>query len=145
MHLTGGTDFVEATVEDLENRTLNSIQGDFTRLIYLASMRDYNTGRYHHEGLARVFTVEAAEAALAICHRRVFERLALRSIEDLLYEIQAYVASSRTCAPELLANWQALEPYRVTVPLASDPLQAAVFCSNIRIALAVLESQPPAN
>ena len=34
----------------------------WARLIYLASMRDYNTGKYHHDGLAARFSPAVARA-----------------------------------------------------------------------------------
>ena len=46
---------VEAACQDLNLRTLVHIHGDFARLVYLASMRDYNTGEYYHDGLAWQF------------------------------------------------------------------------------------------
>src|SRR5437763_9272207 len=68
---------VEAARRDLAERTLSRIRGDFARLIYLASMRNYNTGEYHHEGLACMFTESIAGRAIASCHRDVFRRLVL--------------------------------------------------------------------
>jgi len=38
---------IEPAVTDLRNRTLSRLQGDFSRLVYLASSRDYNTGQYY--------------------------------------------------------------------------------------------------
>ena len=41
------------------------------RLIYLASMRDYNTGNYHHDGLAASFSPPVtAREALEMAHSR---------------------------------------------------------------------------
>ncbi len=71
---------VEAARRDLADRTLATIRGDLARLIYLASMRDYNTGEYHHEGLAYMFTESVAGKAIAACHRDVFRRLILCSV-----------------------------------------------------------------
>jgi len=56
---------VEAAIRDLENRTLASLHGELTKLVYLSSTRDYNTGEYLHEGLAQRFGAEAAQQALA--------------------------------------------------------------------------------
>ena len=46
---------VVRAAEDLRRRTLATVQEPLDRMIYLASMRDYNTGLYHHEGLAARF------------------------------------------------------------------------------------------
>ena len=56
----------ETAIDDLKNRTIAGIAGDIGRLIYLASTRDYNTGRYYHAGLASRFTEEVASNALAV-------------------------------------------------------------------------------
>lgn len=132
---------VDAAVMDLENRTLSNIEGNLTRLIYLASTRDYNTGRYYHEGLSTRHTGEAVEEALAVCHRKVFDKLALISLEELLSEVARYIRSSRVEVSELLGTWQAIEPYRVTIPPGCDPLTKEVFFSNVKIVLAILRSQ----
>ena len=66
---------VERAYDDLLRRSLSHISGDLARLIYLASTRDYNTGKYHHDGLAAHFQTEIACQALELAHRmgRVLE------------------------------------------------------------------------
>src|SRR5713226_5060664 len=110
---------VEAAREDLSNRTLARIGLEFARLIYLASTRDYNTGRYYHDGLAFRFSEAVAAQALSDAHRDVFKRLALSPLEDLVDQLQAYVHSAGAESKEVIRAWEKLEPYRVAVPIES--------------------------
>jgi hypothetical protein len=128
---------IEAARRDLEYRTLAKIGGDFARLIYLASMRDYNTGEYHHEGLARQFTESLARKALASCHQEVFRRLVLCSVRELVEELEIYARSNEST----FRVWEKLQPYTVTVPLQCSPVTARFFALNVRVALAILQSR----
>lgn len=131
---------VEAACEDLRNRTLAKIVHEIGRLIYLASTRDYNTGRYYHDGLAFQFSEEVAERALAQAHQEVFLSLALGSLENLANELRLYFCSLGPDPKEIIQTWEKLEPYRVTIPIDSNPLMTSLFLSNIRIALAIVAS-----
>lgn len=132
---------IEAAAADLRARTLDKLPGDMARLLCLASMRDYNSGEYFHDGLAIRFTHEVACGALKACHSEVFKRLAFLSLESLADELESYLSSSGLRAEDFLAAWGRIEPFRVAIPLDSDPLSARLFCSNVRIALAVLASR----
>ncbi|MGD1210213.1 MAG: hypothetical protein ABR973_02495 [Candidatus Acidiferrales bacterium] len=132
---------VQQAREDLHRRTLSEIVRPLDRLIYLASMRDYNTGVYHHDGLASRFTEEVACEALADCHREVFHQLVVCPLEDLVNQLEAYRKSTHTGPREFLTAWRRLEPYRVAVPVETDPLGAEFLFSNFKIALAILEAR----
>lgn len=136
---------VEEACEDLKNRTLVSLPGSFGRLIYLASMRDYNTGQYYHDGLAKRFSEEAAAEALARCHREAFQLLLGCPLEEMVSELERYVLSTPAEADQLLDTWERLQPYRVAVPAQSSPVLAEFFTSNIKIALAVLRHRRSKN
>lgn len=127
--------------EDIRRRTLSELPRSLDRLIYLASMRDYNTGLYYHDGLAARFSQEVACEALADCHREVFRQLVSCSLENLVCQMEAYMKSTHTGPREFLAAWRKLEPYRVAVPVEADPLSAQLLFSTFKIALAILEAR----
>src|SRR5712692_7987082 len=85
---------IEPAVTDLRNRTLSRLPGDFSRLVYLASSREFNTGQYYHDGLAFHFGDRVASKALATCHREIFDRLVYASLEELIEELRNYIAST---------------------------------------------------
>src|SRR6266478_1566817 len=130
---------VEQAHDDLVRHSLAKISGDLARLIYLASTRDYNTGKYHHDGLAAQFRPEIACQALEMAHRQIFGRIAGCPLERLVGEVEAYVNSSPQSRREVLEVWQKLEPYRVALPLNVNIAVAQLFISNIKLALAVLQ------
>lgn len=134
---------VEQAARDLRNRTLSDIPRSLDRLIYLASMRDYNTGLYYHDGLASRFTQEIACEALANCHREAFAQLLGCSLRDLVGQIEGYIESTHTSPRDFVAAWKKLEPYRVAVPVETDPVTAQLLFSSFKIALAILEARLP--
>jgi hypothetical protein len=127
--------------DDLRHRTLSDMPRSLDRLIYLASMRDYNTGLYYHDGLASRFSQEVACEALADCHREAFRQLVGCSVQDLVEQMEAYMGFTHTSPVDFLTAWRKLEPYRVAVPVESDPLSAQFLFSTFKIALAILESR----
>jgi len=133
---------VQAASGDLQRRTLAHLPRPLDRLIYLASMRDYNTGMYYHDGLASRFSQEAACEALAGCHQEAFRQLLASSIEDLVGQLAAYRDSSHLDPAGFVALWRGLEPYRIAVPAETDSLSVDFLLSNLKIALAILEDHP---
>jgi hypothetical protein len=140
---------VQEAADDIRSRTLARIQRPLDRLIYLASTRDYNTGIYHHDGIASRYGSAVACEALADCHREVFRELLACPVKELIAQMEGYIRSAGIDAGEFLTSWRKLEPYRVAVPVETEPLSGEFLFCNLRTALAILEArqrrsqQPP--
>lgn len=135
----------EEAIQDLELRTLASFPNPMSRVVYLASLRDYNTGRYQHDGLESQFGAETAAEAIESCHQTIYEAIALSSIEELVANLQDYAESLPMNRQEILTGWTQLGAFRVIAPLNTHPTTVELFASNIRATLAILQSrQPPA-
>jgi hypothetical protein len=132
---------VQKAAEDVRLRTLATMPTVLDRFVYLASMRDYNTGLYYHDGLAARFSPEIACEALSDCHREAYRELISCSLQDLAGQMEAYMESSQTRPQDFIAAWGALEPYRVTVPVQTEPFSAEFLFSNFRLALAIVEER----
>jgi hypothetical protein len=128
----------DKAIRDLEARTLAALRGGVSKVVYLSGTRDYNTGRYQHDGLVLRFGETAAQTALARCHEAVFRNLLNCGMEALVAQLAAYIESTGADQAQVLDSWRRLEAYRVLIPGNCDPLSADCFITNIRIALEVL-------
>ena len=132
MSVPSNTPILQAAYNDLLRRSLSKISGDLARVIYLASTRDYNTGTYHHEGLAARFRSDVAAQALETAHREIFYRIAACSLEQLVGEMEIYLNSSHQAREDVLHIWQKLEPYRLALPMDTNTAVARLFVTNLR-------------
>ena len=129
---------VQKAYDDLLGRTLSQIPCDLSRLIYLASTRDYNTGDYHHAGLSTLFSLDGGKQALESAHRQIFSNLCVTPLKELVEELEIYLRFSHANADDVLRAWQELEPYRIAVPMHADPTATNLFLSNVRFAVAIV-------
>ena len=124
-----------AAIHDLENRTLARLDGELAKLVYLASTRNYNTGKYQHEGLARMFTPHAAEEALRRCHEKAFRAVADLSLAELAKEIEMYAKATGNDFSTVLEAWRVLESYSILIPAGCRATAKHAFVSNVMLAL----------
>lgn len=131
---------LNAAVQDLQDRTLADLNGDLTRLVYLSSTRDYNTGEYQHAGLADRYGSDTAQHALALCHETTFRDLLDLNLANFVGQVAAYIESTGADRDRVLNAWRQLQAYRVLVPGTCDELSADFFASNVRLALEALRT-----
>lgn len=123
---------------DLEQHTLSKMPGQFSRLVYLASLRDYNTGRYHHYGLETRYSAQAVDAGLHQAHIKVFEELVASPLEDQTHDLIGFFESLREDRSRLIETWRRLRSFQVLPPDNCHPLARQLFDKNIEVVLSVL-------
>jgi hypothetical protein len=129
-------------IHDLTVSTLCRIANPFSRLAYLAELRDISTNVYEHTRLSAVYPTAAVQQALEQCHRELFEAILETSLlvqeEDLRAHLRTLPNGSRSAA----SQWRRLEGYRALLPADSPEYLKELFCSNIRAILEILEKEP---
>ncbi len=131
---------IEQVVEDLQGHTLEAMAGMFSRLIYLASLRDYNTGRYHHYGLETRYSSEAVDEGLRHCHAQAFEALLALSLQEQTQDLLRFFESLKADRSRLVEVWQRLRAYQMLPPEGCHPLARELFNKNVEIILEVLRA-----
>ncbi len=129
---------VERLVLDFEDRTLTGIIGFFSQLVYLASLRDYNTGRYHHYGLETRYAEEVVDEGLRQCHVRVFEELVGLPLKEQTEDLLNFFESLKEDKTRLVEVWKRLRSYQILPPADCHPLARELFDKNIEIMLRIL-------
>jgi len=129
---------VSRLLRDLEERTLAPLQGHFARLVYLASLRDYNTGRYRHYGLESRYAANVVNEGLRQSHIRAFEGLVALPLKEQTEDLLDFFESLKEEKARLVEAWQRLRSYRVLPPEDCHPVARELFDKNIEIMLRIL-------
>jgi len=114
------------------------MEGQFNRLIYLASLRDYNTARYHHYGLESRYESDVVDEALRQCHIKIFEELMTLSLQEQTGDLVKFFESLREDRSRMIDVWQQLRSYQVLPPENCHPLSRQLFDKNIEVILRIL-------
>jgi len=125
-------------IEDFERHTLEAIRGRFSRLIYLASLRDHNTGSYHHYGLETRYSSAAVDEGLRHCHAEVFADLLALSLQEQTQDLLRFFESLKAERKRLVEVWQQLRAYQILPPQNCRPLARELFSKNVEVILEVL-------
>jgi hypothetical protein len=126
---------------ELWRNTLAQIPSLFGRLVYLASLRDQNTGRYEHHGLAQLFGEEVADEALRESHAATFQDWLCYTLEQQKSDLDLYLAGLDTDKRTLLDTWIRLAPYRSLIPASARDVERKLYLADLETLLELLRNE----
>ncbi|MEO8025725.1 MAG: hypothetical protein ABI823_04605 [Bryobacteraceae bacterium] len=132
--------FERSAGEDLWRKTLSHIPTVLGRLAYLSQLRNANTGRYEHHGLAAVAGERDAEKALSESHLRAFREWIAFSLEEQKADLDLYFSSLSEPRREVIENWILSLCYVNLVPSTIHGVERDLFLSDMQALLETLKN-----
>lgn len=126
---------------DVWKRTLDQIPTQFGRLVYLAELRNDNSGRYQHFGLAQLYGEDESNRVLRSSHEKVFGEWLTYSLEGQRADLEAYFDGLEDDCATVLQTWGALEPYVKLPPEAAGDAERLLFSSDLEIILELIRRE----
>jgi hypothetical protein len=127
-------------VHDVWRNTLSQIPSNFGRLIYLASLRSFDTGRYEHHGLSLIFGDAEADRALRRTHIEIFEKWKASNLQEQKADIDLYLSSLGESRKQVVESWAHVKPYANLVPATASAAEREHFRSDFVALLSLLKN-----
>lgn len=127
----------QITSDDLWSRELAQIETAYGRLVYLAALRNPNTGRYEHYASPE----QSANPALRAIHESIFKEWIGLPLERKKADIELYIAGlDQIDKAELIDAWLRLTPYKNLVPASIQGPERQTHISDFEAILGLLKN-----
>ena len=127
-------------MRDVWSRTLAKIPSAFGKIVYLASLRNENTGKYQHFGLSQIYSDEDADIVLRESHEEVFREWLTYSLEPQKNDLEEYLGGLDDDRNTVIEAWSTLEPYRQLIPVRATQAERELYVSDLELILELLRS-----
>src|SRR5689334_3858095 len=104
--------FERGAAADLWRHTLSQIPYLFGRLAYLSSLRNVNTGRYEHHGLAQIYGSDKAHKTLLESHETAFADWLNYDLAHQQSDLALYLANLGGEIETIVNAWLQLSTYK---------------------------------
>lgn len=129
-----------SALADLCKHTLSHIQTMTGRLVYLATLRDVNSGTYRHHGLSTAFGRDEAVRALRESHQATFQGWLNLSLAEKNEDLREYLIALDDPQEEVVEHWLHSRVYRSYVPASAREAETELFCRDLETLLQVLKN-----
>ncbi len=128
-------------MRDVWTKTLSQISTTFGRLAYLAGLRDQNSGRYQHFGLAQRYTENEADRVLRTSHEEIFAEWLNYPLEQQRQDLEEHLRSIEGDRKAVLRTWLTLTPYRNLIPAESRDAERLLYITDLELLLEILRNE----
>lgn len=125
---------------DLWKHTLSKIGTAYGRLVYLAALRDANSGMYRHYGLSAAFGREESSKALKQSHEEVFQNWLNLSMSERSVDLRSYLATLEDTPDIVVEEWLRSRVYRIQIPTSASEAQKRHFLHDLKALLEILRN-----
>src|SRR6185312_6641600 len=128
--------------ETLWVRDLSLIETSYGRLVYLAGLRNPDTGRYEHYGSNQAHAgILIASRGLKRVHETIFREWVSYPLERKKADIELYISGiGQVDRTELVDAWLRLTPYRNLVPASIRGPEREKHISDFEAILGLLKN-----
>jgi len=124
---------------DLALHHLEPLPGNFSRLAYLAGLRNPSTGNYEEEDLCKAYRQEPVHQALTDCHEELFERVLELPLAQQQQELSRHLESQREGIP--IGSQQCKALLESWIPQQAPDYLKELFRSNFQVLCELLYVQ----
>jgi hypothetical protein len=122
-------------------KEVSLIPTSYGRLVYLAGLRDPDTGKYEHYGFASSLSEARADRLLREYHEAIFNQWVGFPLEAKKADVDLYVASTgRPDKMEMIDTWLRLTPYKNLVPGSFQGPERQKHISDFEAILGLLKN-----
>src|SRR3954451_17865747 len=126
--------------DEIWGRELAEIETAYGRLVYLASLRDSNSGRYEHYA-TEPDSRKRVHSQLLRLHEAIFREWVDYTLERKKADIELYICGLDSVNPsELVDAWLRLTPYKNLVPAAIRGPEREQHISDFEAILGLLRN-----
>jgi hypothetical protein len=129
-----------SVIEDFASRTLAVIPSDYGKLYYVNSLRNSDTGRYQHDGLAVLYSEDSVQVALAQCHEEIFARILEAPLRQQERDLRKCLEAAGDQFWPVVESWREGRLFKDMCPEGLPEYLSDLFCSNMGALLAIFSS-----
>lgn len=118
------------TAGDLWRKNLSRIPTHFGRLVFLASLREDDTGRYSHTPMIEVLGRDLADRTLRHSHHQIFAEWLNFSLSEQKSDLDDYLTASQL-SPDAL-------PYRELAPSTAHQVERQLYLTDLETLLELI-------
>ena len=135
----------DRATRDVWERTLAKIPSLFGRIVYLASLRNENTGKYQHFGLSQKYSDEEADLVLRESHEELFREWLTFPLDPQKRDLEEYLRGLEDDLRTVVDTWLTLAPHRHIIPVRATTAERELYVSDLDLILELLQGEPSAS